>query len=254
MPDPQTDHTTPATTGAAERGDMDSKFDALRKLHELDGKILRLRKRRDMIPQRLRRLDDEIAHQQAVVDETHENLNETRSASHRFDLEIRTIEEGIKKLEQQLLGATTNKEYNTFLSEIASKKADLSKQEDQALASLSAIDELVDQHKSAEEDLQQMKAARNEEAGSVEGQVNEIDEEIAVLEAQRPALVEQVDPADLKIYERTAAKRGETALAAVVDGACQGCFMKVTPEVSNALKRGNALILCKTCSRILYLP
>ena len=67
-------------------------------------------------------------------------------------------------------------------------------------------------------------------------------------------LVEQIEPGVLNHYQRSVSKRGETAVVPVIDGACQGCFMKVTPETVNALKRGVDLIFCKTCSRILYLP
>ena len=233
---------------------MDSKLEALKTLHELESKIMRLKRAREAIPAKLRRMDEDIQLKAKSAEAAKAMLTEKRTSSDRFDLDIRTAEEAIKKFEQQLLGATSNKEYNTFLSEIASKKADLSRLVDHALAALSTIDEIVEKSAAALAEFEEARKVRESEAASVEGQLAEIDEEVARLEADRPSLVEQIDAAVLNHYQRSVSKRGETALVPVIDGACQGCFMKVTPETINALKRGTDLIFCKTCSRILYLP
>jgi predicted nucleic acid-binding Zn-ribbon protein len=233
---------------------MEGKLDALRELHALDVKVLRLQARRDGIPAALCRLDEETQRVTNILKEAERKLTQNRSTTDRFDLEIRTIEAAIKKLEEQLGKASSNKEYNTFLSEIASKKADMSRLEDQALAALTSIDELVDEHRTAKQELHKARQLREREAATVEAAMDEVDRELAAMQTQRPALAEQVDPGLLSQYERIVAKRGETALVPVIDGACQGCFMRVTSEVANALVRAQDVILCKTCSRILYLP
>jgi len=235
-------------------GAMNPNLQSLRALHELDVKVLRLKSQRDEIPQEVRRLGEEIQHKQTILNEAGQKLALTRTSSDRFDLDIRSLEADINRLEQQLASASSNKQYNVFLSEIASKKADLSRLEDKALAALNSIDELVDEHKAAQEDLARTQQARDNEAASIETSLNQIDEQLAQLQQQRPQLAGQVEPGLLSQYERILAKRGETALVPVIDGACQGCFMKVTPEVANALKRGHDVLMCKSCSRIIYLP
>jgi len=229
-------------------------LDALRKLHELDIKIIRRKRIRETIPASLKRIDDEIHRKQNAADAAEEKLSRTRAGSERLDLEIRSIDETIKKYETQVAQASSNKEYNAFLSEIASKKADLSRIEDKALDALSTIDELVEQAHNAKDELEKAKKSRDKEAATVKRSIEEIDAELAQLTKQRPALAEKVDRGLLTQYERIVAKRGESALVPVVDKACQGCFMSVSAEVYNALNRGKDVIMCKNCSRILYLP
>jgi len=233
---------------------MQPTLDALRKLHELDIKILRRKRIRDAIPASLKRTDDEIHRKQTATDAAAKKLGQTRTSSERYDLDIRSIDEAIKKYEAQLARASSNKEYNTLLSEIAKKKADLSRIEDQALDALSAVDELVAQERAAKEGLEKAKIARDAEAVVVKTRIEEIDAELAEFAEQRPRLGERVDKGLLLQYERIVAKRGESALAPVIGQACQGCFMAVSAEIYNALNRGDDVIMCKNCSRILYLP
>jgi len=54
-------------------------------------------------------------------------------------------------------------------------------------------------------------------------------------------------------YRRNVTQRGADALAAVEGGACSGCYVSVTAQMTNELINGHHLVFCNTCGRILYL-
>ena len=41
---------------------------------------------------------------------------------------------------------------------------------------------------------------------------------------------------------------------ALIDGTCQGCFVKVTAQESQLLSQEDELVRCRSCARILVLP
>ena len=47
--------------------------------------------------------------------------------------------------------------------------------------------------------------------------------------------------------------RDGIAVAEVVNGSCSACFMSLRPQMSLEVKRGDAIITCESCTRILYI-
>jgi len=69
---------------------------------------------------------------------------------------------------------------------------------------------------------------------------------------ERGAVAKQVDSASLTQYDRIKAKFPMGAVVKVSQSTCSGCFMQVGPQVTVLLSRGNALVRCPGCGRILF--
>ena len=48
--------------------------------------------------------------------------------------------------------------------------------------------------------------------------------------------------------------RDGIAVAAVINGSCSACFMSLRPQMQVEVKRGDQIITCESCARILYMP
>lgn len=70
----------------------------------------------------------------------------------------------------------------------------------------------------------------------------------------RIELAKKIDPAAISLYGRVVGKHAMNAVVAINKGTCSGCFMQVGPQVVVQISRGNALVRCPGCGRILYLP
>jgi predicted nucleic acid-binding Zn-ribbon protein len=74
------------------------------------------------------------------------------------------------------------------------------------------------------------------------------------LATERQGLVQGINKRLLGTYERMRESRlKSSAVVPVVNGVCQGCYMVVTKSVVMELRRGEELILCEHCGRILFL-
>ena len=178
---------------------------------------------------------------------------QTRSADGSRELDLKEFEEKIEKFRGQLRTTKTNKEYSAMQHEIATFEADKSVIEDEILERMTTLDEIEKEHASLQEEVKRAEAEHQKEIRRVEAEVAKLRKELEQIEARRPPAAERVGPELLLEYERILARRGASAMAAVVDGSCQGCFMRLTLQRLADLRKGAAIITCNSCGRILYL-
>ncbi|HUU68668.1 MAG TPA: C4-type zinc ribbon domain-containing protein [Planctomycetota bacterium] len=230
-----------------------SNLQNLRILHGLDCKLIALRKKHGELPSALQRLEQAVQEKDKALHEAEGHLKALRSHYDQKELSLKSFEADVQKFRSQLNQVKTNKEYSAVISEITTKQADISKLEDEMLLEMDIVER--QQHV-----IQECKAAKkaaedelNAHKDEIRGQQQEVDKQLAVLAEERKQLAANVPDFLLHQYERILAKRGPTAIVPVVDLSCQGCFMKITPEVQAQLLKNEQIIYCKTCSRIMYM-
>ena len=74
-----------------------------------------------------------------------------------------------------------------------------------------------------------------------------------VKESQRARITPEVRPDYLGRYERVLKNKDGLGIVKVIDHTCGGCFMHLTEQVLNELKKYEQIITCDMCARILYL-
>jgi uncharacterized protein len=105
--------------------------------------------------------------------------------------------------------------------------------------------------------IQDLKAQRREleEGGGREVQQNafnlEADEAIAQLDEKIEEVMNELDPAIRRRYDRIAAG-GQRAMVPVIKGMCYGCFVAVPTAVSSDPAQRRKLRNCDHCGRFLY--
>ena len=78
-------------------------------------------------------------------------------------------------------------------------------------------------------------------------------DQLKVKESQRSRIAPEVRPDHLSRYERILQNKDGMGIVKVVDHSCGGCFMHLTEQVQNELKKYEQIITCDMCARILYL-
>ena len=61
-------------------------------------------------------------------------------------------------------------------------------------------------------------------------------------------------PEYVRLFAETAAARRGVAVSAIRDGHCQACQVTVRPQQIMQARRGDDIVLCESCKRILYVP
>ena len=176
-----------------------------------------------------------------------------RSRYDAGELDLKTREAEIKKLETQLAAVRTNKEYSAILSEITTKKADIARTEDEMLMLMDSIEQQEAATQACGEAKHFAEKDREEHKDGIVVEQEEVSRQLREIAQRREEMAAGISPELLYRYERILEKRGAGAVVPVVENSCQGCFMKMTPEVQAQLLRNEGIIYCKFCSRIIYL-
>jgi uncharacterized protein len=79
-----------------------------------------------------------------------------------------------------------------------------------------------------------------------------LQKELAELEANREAVAAAVDESARARYERLVRSKGENVVVGVQHGVCGGCHMRVPPQLLVTCQGEKELVGCSNCGRILY--
>jgi predicted nucleic acid-binding Zn-ribbon protein len=97
------------------------------------------------------------------------------------------------------------------------------------------------------------------EKAQVEGEKGQARERTAVdqkaateLQAERAAVVKEMTPRIYQRYEQVRKARRGIAVAEAVEGRCSVCHLTLRPQFFQDLKKGDQVMSCESCQRMLY--
>jgi predicted nucleic acid-binding Zn-ribbon protein len=222
------------------------------RLQELDNRLAELAREIAALPKHVAEIEKKLVSHERKLEADRAALAANQKERRKCEGDIQTQEQKVSKLKDQMLGAKTNEQYRAFQNEIDFCLKEVRKAEDRILELMSESDPLDKNVKAAE-------TALKAEKTQVEAEKNEARERTAVdrkaaqeLQEERAGLVKQITPSVYQRYERVRPNRKGVAVAEVVDGRCTACQMSLRLQYFQDLKRGENILSCESCQRILY--
>lgn len=235
------------------KGILADRIGVLKHLQSVDTKLIELTRKKETLRDALEKKQAE-AHQakELLLEEQKESKNFQKQIDSK-ELDLKCLEEEIKKLRGNLFQIKNNKEYTALLSEIGSREADKSVLEDEILSMLSRQEELCAEEKKLDKRIQEQEKELTAYSRSVEAELEALEKGTQEAQKQWKENAELLDAEALTQYRRLIEKDG---LAVVeLDGEnCSGCNMSLTPQTINLLFHRQELTFCMNCGRILCLP
>lgn len=224
----------------------------LRELHRIHKQLSDLNERLARGPRQAKARQANVTQQEAVLTAAQERVKDAKKLTDQRQLNLKTSEQKIIDYRVKLNGASSNREYQTLVEQIAAAEMANSVLADEILEGLDKIDQLAVQVKEDEAALAAMKDDLLKFRDSVAAEGELISGDIARLEKEL-ADAEKNLPASLKEdYQRVIRGKGAEGMASVEDMVCQGCGQKITLNMQNELMLSHP-IFCKNCGSLLYL-
>jgi hypothetical protein len=225
---------------------------ALRELHRIHQQLADLRDRVERGPKQIRAHDANVTNFKARLEESRTRVQQTQMAIDRKQLDLKAGEQKIVDLKVKLNAASTNKEYQTLMEQIAAAEMAGSVLADEILEALEKMDTLTAAVKEAEsmvaagsQELEKTRKAVGESAASTRAEIARLEEQLSQAEAALPGGFKSD-------YRRIVRGKGAQGLAAVEDGVCGGCEQQITLNMQNELMLSRP-VFCKSCGCLLYL-
>ncbi len=230
--------------------------DQIRKLVDLqvmDEEIFRFKREMREKPAELEALKAEFESKKLTLKALEDKLKSIQVSQKELELDLKAKEEGIAKADGSLSLLKTNKEYQTRLHEIENMKADKSIVEEKILLGFDDVDAARKSLEAERVVVLQYEKEFNAKKKQVDDDLLVIADQLKIRESQRARVAPEVRPDCLSRYERVLKNKDGLGIVKVVDHTCGGCFMHLTEQVMNELKKYEQIIACDMCARILYL-
>lgn len=204
------------------------------------------------VDQRLNDLQQQLVSYEDRVKESQERLGEMKKQFRADESKIKDIDAAIRKSDEKLGFVKTNKEYQSTLKEIDEFKVKKSDIEDRMLELLEQIEALEKEASIHQADLADVRIEVEEKQAIVRQEAEAQQRELGDLAQEKEEIWTELDPKMQKMYARASRQGSGIAVAAVIEGVCQVCRIKIPPQAFIDLMRLDAMSLCPNCQRIIY--
>lgn len=232
---------------------MSGDLKALKQVAALDATILELEAQQKNIPKLIEEKKNGLEATRRGLKKKDTELKDLLVKNALKENELKAAEQAVIKFREQIAQAKSNKEFQALQHEILSKEADNTRLEDAVLLEMQKSDKKKEERDAIAADIKKAEKGIAGECAALQKDLGEIGNTVQKLRKEREAATKDVPHDILAKYQRLIQRRGQAAMVAVVDGTCQGCFMKLRAEAMAQLRKGADLVFCHSCARILYL-
>ncbi len=229
------------------------KFAKLLILQDRDARHTQLVRQRDHIPVERAQAEASIADEQQRRLDLQQLLKQLEVRRKELEGSTQAAEETIRKYLNQQLQVKKNEEYMALAQEIELVKGKISETEDEELAVLEAIDEQKAENARAEEEIAERIRIFEAELKRLDEIESNVVAEIDSASQAVGAAEAEVDPVLLATYRfvKTQVKR-PPVIVPLQEGRCMGCHIKVSGDVESGTRKGEEIVRCDSCGRIVY--
>ncbi len=207
--------------------------------------------------EKVRKEYETIANRRVAIAEAIEKLE---SSKNRNLEKIAESEKRLKELQEEekiylekLKTAKTERELENLNVEKQTRD-NLFNSHHESIAELNReIEHIEEQLAKKEQELQEFQKEFGEYERDLVLKLEELKNQQKELSQERNQLVSQMDSKIFSFYQRIRRWAKETTAVPVRDQACYGCFMKLSNQVYLEVIKGEEIVTCPNCGRLVYL-
>jgi predicted nucleic acid-binding Zn-ribbon protein len=231
---------------------LNSELSQLISLQDIDIEIRRLKEEIESLPSRRDELERQFAESVKEYLAIKQELDSSQTERRRLEGELELEQQKHQKFKNDLMKATNEREYTTALREIDVARKTISALETEILKLMERIEKLDAQvvERTPEMETRRIEVDRQLKEWALAADSNQ--QRLDELAAERAAKMQALGPVARATYERLSRMRNGFALAEARDYSCMACRMKIRPQVFSDIRKGDSIITCESCGRILY--
>ncbi|WP_297261570.1 C4-type zinc ribbon domain-containing protein [uncultured Desulfovibrio sp.] len=230
-------------------------LDQIRQLVELqkiDDAIFAVRQELERAPRELEDLQQRFDASNAQRERVLEKLNHLQDQQKRLDFEIEDDSARIKKSKNKLMQVENQREHHAMMREMDSIEKVIRSREEEKMALMEELQ--LQNEKLAQIDLTHtgLQAELEVRRDSLEEKLTACRARMAELESKREVASSAIPHPVFVRYEFIRKRLEHPVIVAVKDGICTGCHIAVPPQSYIELQRGQQILSCPNCQRLIF--
>lgn len=233
---------------------MNAELSQLLALQETDIEIKRLNQELVSLPERQQEIERQFAESVKEYLDLKQEFDDAQAERKRMEDTLGDEQVRLEKFKADLMKATNQREYETAVREIDIAKKTISLLETDILKLMEKTEALEARVRERAPEIETRRAEVDRQIAETAASVTGHQERLNTLIAGREQQLSTLGQESRATYERVSKLRNGLALAGARDYMCTACRMKIRPQVFNDIRRGESVITCESCGRILYFP
>jgi predicted nucleic acid-binding Zn-ribbon protein len=218
-----------------------------------DTSIRKLQAELESIPKRRAEVESEFDQRAFEFKQLEQARDSARAARLQLDKDLAEQRARAEKAERDLMSSTNSKAYEAAIREVDAAKKRINELETKILEQMEAGDQAEKSLAEREPELARLRGEFDERLKSFEEQTRAQAAEVEARRADRDRIFAELTPTAKALYNRISARiRDGVALAEARNNSCSACFMSLRPQIMSEVRRGEEIIQCDNCNRILY--
>ena len=232
---------------------MKAELQQLVALQNLDTTIRKLEKELEAIPQRRAEIEAEFDQRAFEIRALENRRDEAKVTRARLENEVVEQKGRAERAERNLMSSKKQDEYTAAIREADAARKQISTLETQILETMEVLEQTEGALKERAEEIASLNSDREARLKLFDDETRSQSEQLTAARAEREKVSAALPKAMSSLYSRISARiRDGVAVAEARNRSCTACFMSLRPQVMAEIRRGEEVITCDNCGRILY--
>jgi predicted nucleic acid-binding Zn-ribbon protein len=232
---------------------MKAELEKLIALQNLDTTIRRLEKELEAIPQRRAEIEREFDQRAFEIRALESRRDEARHTRARLETEVVEQRTRAERAERNLMSSKKQDEYTAAIREADAARKQISTLETQILEQMESLDKAEAALNERADEIATLNSDREARLKAFDEETQRQSEQLITARAEREQVFANLPKPMSAMYSRISARiRDGVAVAEARNRSCTACFMALRPQVMAEIRRGEEIITCDNCGRILF--
>ena len=221
-------------------------------LQHVDDGIHAVQAELEAAPKEVEALEKRFASQDAQRNWVLEKIQHLQEQQKRLDADIEDDESRLINSKNKLMQVENDREYQAMIREMDNMERQNHSREEERMALQEERSLQEENLRNVEEVWNELKVELERQQENLEFRLNLSREKLEGLEAQRAAVSKDIPAPVLGRYEFIRNRLRHPVIVPVEEGICSGCHIAIPPQVFIDLQRGNHIMSCPNCQRLMY--
>lgn len=232
---------------------MKAELEKLIALQNLDTTIRRLEKELEAIPQRRAEIEGEFDQRAFEIRALESRRDEARHIRARLENEAVEQRTRAERAERNLMSSKKQDEYTAAIREADAARKQISTLETQILEQMESLEKAEASLNERADEIATLNSDREARLKAFDEETQRQSQQLIASRAERDQVFANLPKPMSAMYSRISARiRDGVAVAEARNRSCTACFMALRPQVMAEIRRGEEIITCDNCGRILY--
>ncbi|MCH9627695.1 MAG: hypothetical protein S4CHLAM2_13370 [Chlamydiales bacterium] len=231
---------------------MHESFQTILSIQELDINMIRLMRVKKERQKELTKINQLKSDIQKQVEDKEAEITDVKKQIRMGETQIKEIQDKVAKFESQQAAVKKMDEFNALTQEMTAAGRERNATEHKLSDLMDKLAAEEDLLVTLRENLQSTEENGNLIEKEIHESINKVNEEGRAILEKREGMKEGVSQELFEIYERLLKNKRDRVVVPIENRTCSGCHILLTPQHENLVRKGDRLVFCEHCSRILF--